>query len=87
MCQSCSCCAYPFGNLNGPRIPYLEVLVRRLLELLVHGAGASATHGTHGSEDGERGGKADNGVEDNLLVLVGGGLGTGTVGTESDPVG
>lgn len=52
-----------------------------------HGLGRLATEGTDGDEDSEAAGENESGVEEEVLALTGRVEGTGTVGTESNPVG
>ena len=76
-----------FGGEGKGLLSHLEVLVRRLLVLLGHGGRRLAAEGAESGEYGEADDETNAGVEDDLLVLIRGGLGTGAVGTEGDPVG
>jgi hypothetical protein len=68
------------------RTAYLEVLVRRLLPLLGHGARRWLGKHTHGSEETERNTDTNEGVKEDLATLIGRGLGTGSMSTEGNPV-
>lgn len=65
----------------------LEVLVGGLLVLLGHGSGRAVGTGADTEEQDGGGTETGHGVPKDLLALTGRGLGTGAVGTESDPVG
>lgn len=65
---------------------HLEILIRHLLVLGVHGLGRRASLRSDGEEDDEGDADADEGGPDDLEGLVGRGQGTGAMGTECDPV-
>jgi hypothetical protein len=64
----------------------LEVLVRSLLPFPGHCVRGGTGERPHRGEEDEADTDGDGGVEGDLPALVGGRLGTGTVGTEGDPV-
>jgi hypothetical protein len=65
---------------------YLGVFVGGLLPLLGHGLGQGLAEQVDNVEDTERGESELGHLEEDLPALTLGSLGTGTVGTESDPV-
>ena len=65
---------------------HLEILIRHLLVLSVHGLGWRARLRSDGEEDDKGDADADEGGPDDLEGLVGRGEGTGAVGTERDPI-
>lgn len=75
---------------SSPRIEeraYLGVFVGGLLPLLGHGLGHGLAEEVDNVEDSE-GSEGELGhLEEDLPALTLGGLGTGAVGTEGDPVG
>lgn len=65
---------------------YLSVFVGGLLPLLGHGLGQGLAEEVDNVEDTERGEGELGHLEEDLPALTLGGLGTGAVGTEGDPV-
>lgn len=65
----------------------LEKLVGSLLPLLVHGVRSRSGSETDGTEDSNAGGDTRENTPEDAGTRAGRVLSTGTVGTESDPVG
>jgi hypothetical protein len=66
---------------------YLEVLVGGLLVLLGHGGRLATGEEAGGTEQNTSSTKSDHDVHEDLHVLSGGCLSTGTVRAKGDPVG
>lgn len=65
---------------------HLEILVRGLLPLLVHGVWSGLSKHAHCDKDRQTGKDADSDAESDLLALIRGRQGTGAVRTERDVV-
>lgn len=74
------------SQVSQKKITHLEILIRHLLVLGIHGFRRRASLRSDGEEDDKGDADADEGGPNDLEGLVGRGKGTGTVGTESNPV-